>query len=145
MGVKFLKRSLWQRIVGICSTDKPQDEKGWHYNAGQLIINLDQVSELTRPGTAIRFEGKDLPKRVLVVFGTDNQYRAFHNQCTHFGHRRLDYVPGTETVQCCSVNKSTYQFDGKKIIGPNPKPVDTYPVERSERQLLVRIPGYNQE
>jgi len=139
MDVKFLNRSIWQRIFGISATNEPENEKAWHYDSGKLTISLEQIPELTKPGIAIRFEGKNLPKKILIVFGKDEQYRAFHNQCTHFGHRRLDYVPGTETVQCCSVNKSTYTFDGKKIIGPNPKPVDTYPVEKSGEQLSISI------
>ena len=139
MSVKFLPRSIWQRIFGICATNKPRGHDGWRYDAGQLIISLDLVTELTRPGAAVRFEGKELPKRVLVVLGEDKQYRAFHNKCTHMGHRRLDYVPGTETVQCCSLNKSTYSFDGQKIHGPNPKPIDSFPVEVGEKELRVTI------
>ena len=139
MTVKFLQRSIWQRIFGISATDKPQDESGWHYESGQLTISLDRIPELTRSGTAVRFEGKSLPARVLVVFGEDKQYQAFHNRCTHFGHRRLDYVPGTETVQCCSVNKSTYTFDGNKIHGPDPRPIHTYPVDVGERELRIKI------
>lgn len=139
MTVKFLQRSIWQRIFGISATDKPQDESGWSYESGQLTISLDRIPELTRSGTAVRFEGKSLPVRVLVVFGEDRQYQAFHNRCTHLGHRRLDYVPGTETVQCCSVNKSTYTFNGEKIHGPTPQPLRTYPVEVGEGKLRIRI------
>ena len=139
MTVKFLQRSIWQRIFGISATDKPQDESGWHYESGHLTIRLDRIPELTRSGTAVRFEGKSLPVRVLVVFGEDSQYQAFHNRCTHLGHRRLDYVPETETVQCCSVNKSTYTFDGDKIHGPAPQPIRTYPVEIGDGELRIRI------
>jgi nitrite reductase/ring-hydroxylating ferredoxin subunit len=139
MNVKILQRSIWQRIFGISATDKPQDESGWHYESGQLSISLDRIPELTRPGTAVRFEGKSLPVRVLVVFGEDKQYRVFHNRCTHLGHRRLDYVPGTETVQCCSVGKSTYTFDGDKIHGPAPQSIRTFPVEVGERELRITI------
>ena len=139
MTVKFLQRSIWQRVLGISATAKPQDESGWSYQSGQLTIRLEQIPELTRSGTAVRFEGKGLPARVLVVCGEDQKYRAFHNRCTHLGHRRLDYVPGTDTVQCCSVNKSTYTFDGKKVHGPAPRPIRTYPVEVGEGQLRIRI------
>jgi nitrite reductase/ring-hydroxylating ferredoxin subunit len=139
MTVKFLQRSIWQRIFGISATDKPQDESGWQYESGQLTISLDRVPELTRMGTAVRFEGKRLPVRVLVVHGEDGQYQAFHNRCTHLGHRRLDYVPGTETVQCCSVNKSTYTFGGEKIHGPAPQPIPTYPVEVGEGELRISV------
>ena len=51
----------------------------------------------------------------------------------------MDYVPGTETVQCCSVNKSTYTFDGNKIHGPAPRPIHTYPVDVGERELRIKI------
>ena len=139
MTVKFLQRSIWQRIFGISATDKPQDESGWHYDSGQLTISLDRITELTRSDTAVRFECKSLPVRVLVVFGEDEKYQAFQNRCTHLAHRRLDYVPGTETVQCCSVNKSTYTFDGNKIHGPAPRPIHTYPVDVAERELRIKI------
>lgn len=139
MTVKFLERSFWQRILGISATAKPGDETGWSYNSGELIIELSKTPELSVPGSAVRIEGPLLPKRVLVLFDEDRQYRAFHNQCTHFGHRRLDYVPGTQTVQCCSVNKSTYTFAGKKIHGPNPKPINTFPLEKKGEQLHIRL------
>ena len=77
MTVKFLQRSIWQRIFGISATDKPQDESGWQYDSGQLTISLDRIPELTRQGTAVRFEGKSLPVRVLVVFGEDKRYQVF--------------------------------------------------------------------
>ena len=139
MTIKFLKRSIWQRIFGISATAQPKDETSWRYNSGELIIELTKTPELTRPGSAARFEGGLLPKRVLVVFDEDRQYRAFMNQCTHFVHRRLDYVPGTRTVQCCSVNKSTYTFAGEKIHGPNPKPIKTFPLEKKGDQLHIRL------
>jgi nitrite reductase/ring-hydroxylating ferredoxin subunit len=139
MTVTFLERRIWQRIFGISATARPEDESGWRHESGQLAISLDRIPELTRPGTAVRFEGKSLPVRVLVVFGENKQYHAFLNRCTHMGHRRLDYVPGTETVQCCSVSKSTYTFDGDKIHGPAPEPIRTYPVEVGERELRIRI------
>ena len=52
MSVKFLQRSIWQRIFGICATGKPDDDDGWRYEAGQLTISLDRMAQLTRPGTS---------------------------------------------------------------------------------------------
>jgi nitrite reductase/ring-hydroxylating ferredoxin subunit len=137
--MKILRRSLWKRIVGICATDKPRNPDGWNFKAGQLTISLARIPELTLAGTAMRFEGKSLPSRVLVVCDEDKQYHAFQNRCTHLGHRRLDYVPGTHTVQCCSVNKSTYEFDGECICGPAPQPIRTYSVEVRTDELRIRI------
>jgi nitrite reductase/ring-hydroxylating ferredoxin subunit len=139
MVIQFLKRSFFQRLLGISATDKPGIEACWTYAQGKLIINLDQAVELKTPGNAMRFEGKTLPKRVLVVCTEDGAYRAFHNRCTHLGHRRLDPVPGTDTVQCCSINKSTYDSGGNKIFGPAPHPITLYPVKKEQETLIVSV------
>jgi nitrite reductase/ring-hydroxylating ferredoxin subunit len=139
MSVKFLKRSFFQRLLGISATDKPEIDDCWNYADGKLTINLNKASGLKTPGGAIRFEGKNLPKRVLVVYGENGEYRAFHNRCTHLGHRRLDAVPGTDTVQCCSINKSTYDSSGNKIFGPVHQPITRYPVEKDQGKLTVSI------
>jgi hypothetical protein len=77
MSIEFLHRSIWQRIFGISATEKPRDEDGWNYESGQLTVSLARIPEMTRAGTAIRFEGKNLPSRVLVVCDEDKRYKAF--------------------------------------------------------------------
>ena len=139
MDIKFVKRSFFQRLLGISATAKPKVDSCWNYANGKLTIDLPKSSELRASGGAARFEGNNLPVRVLVVYGEDGEYRAFHNRCTHLGHRRLDPVPGTNTVQCCSVNKSTYDANGNKIFGPAPRPITRYPVEKDQEKLIVSI------
>lgn len=139
MDVKFIKRSFFQRLLGKPVTNSPGIDDCWNYADGRVTIDLNAATELNQPGGAIRLEGKSLPKRVLVVHGEDGEYRAFHNRCTHLGHRRLDPVPGTDTVQCCSINKSTYDAGGKKIFGPTPHPVTRYPVKKEQERLIVSI------
>lgn len=139
MDIKFLKRGFFQRLLGISATAKPQVDECWNYANGKLTIDLSKASELNAPGGAARFEGNNLPVRVLVVCGDNGEYRAFHNRCTHLGHRRLDPVPGTDTVQCCSINKSTYDLGGKKIFGPMPHPITRYEVKKDQEKLIVLI------
>jgi len=139
MDIKFIKRSLFQRIFGLPKTEKPVAADCWVYKEGKLIIDLVKTSELKIPGGAVRFEGKNLPIRILVVFGEDGVYRAFRNQCTHFGHRRLDPVPGTNTVQCCSINKSTFDSNGNNVFGPAPHAIHCHPLEKSQGKLTVLI------
>ena len=139
MEIKFLDRGFLQRLFGTPATHKPQTPDCWTYADGKLAINLKKAPELKKIGGALRFEGGDLPERVLVVFGKDKTYRAYKNRCTHIGHRRLDPVPGTDTVQCCSVNKSTYDKNGKKIYGPAPRPVTPYPTAVNGNRLVVTI------
>jgi Rieske Fe-S protein len=139
MAVKFLQRNIFQRILGIPATSKPTDPRCWSYSDGRLTIDLKKAPELAGSGAALRFEGDDLPVRVLVVSGEDGRFYAFPNRCTPVGHRRLDPVPGTNTIQCCSVNKSTYEYDGKNIHGPAPRPVVTYPAEMDGETLVVTL------
>ncbi len=139
MDVKFVKRNIFQRIFGISETKKPGVDDCWDYGDGKLVINLDKASELRTPGGAIRLEGDNLPVRVLVVCDDNGEYRAYRNKCTHLGHRRLDPVPGTNTVQCCSINKSTFDPDGNKIFGPAPHSIKSYPVEKNQDKLSIFI------
>jgi nitrite reductase/ring-hydroxylating ferredoxin subunit len=139
MDVKVLNRSLFQRIFGIPATNRPQNRECWTYRDGKIVVDLRSAVELQKPGGALRLEGRGLPRRVLVVRGEDGRLHAFHNRCTHLGHRRLDPVPGTDTVQCCSVNKSTYTYDGRKIHGPAPRPVTAYPVAVEDHQAIISI------
>ena len=139
MKVQFLKRNIFKRIFGISATSKPINPDCWTYSDGKLIIDLKKTPELEKPWGAIRLEGGNLKERLLVVFAEDKKYYVFKNRCTHMGHRRLDPVPGTNTVQCCSVNKSTYDFEGKKVYGPAPEPIITYPVSIEGDKLISII------
>lgn len=136
--MKTLKRSIWQRIFGICATQKLQDEECWTYSEGLLTIDLSRVPELTQPAGAIRLEDNKLPERVLIVHGDDGRYYAFKNRCQHMG-RRLDPAPDTETVQCCSISRSTYEYDGKVISGPAKEPLTIYPVDIDNGKLFVNL------
>jgi nitrite reductase/ring-hydroxylating ferredoxin subunit len=139
MAVKFLNRGFFQRIFGLPATPKPLDPECWTFNDGRIMIDLKRAPELKKPGGALRLEGDGLPMRVLMIRGDDEEFYAFHNRCTHLGHRRLDPVPGTGRVQCCSVNKSTYTYDGRKVYGPAPAPVDTFKVELDGERLVVSL------
>jgi nitrite reductase/ring-hydroxylating ferredoxin subunit len=138
MAVTFLKRGFFQRLFGIPATQKPTDDAGWQFAGGVVTIDLNQVPELGKSGGAVRLEGRGLPERVLVVHGDDGVYRAFHNRCRHMG-RRLDPVPGAGTVQCCSVSKATYDYEGAVVHGPAKGPVKWYPVSQEGETLRVTI------
>jgi len=73
-----------------------------------------------------------------VIRDENGTYHAFRNECTH-GKRRLDFVPGTETVQCCSVGKSTFGLDGSIVHGEPKGPIDVFPVEEKDGRLIVRL------
>ncbi len=137
MKVKKLNRTFFQRALGRPATGLPENNDFWSLSDGKITLDLNQAPELLKPAGAVRLEG-NLPVKVLVVHGEDGQYRAYENKCTHAG-RRIDPVPGTETVQCCSLNCATFDLDGNKIAGPAKKTLKTYPVNVANGKLLIEI------
>ncbi len=137
--MKDVQRKFWQRILGIPATALPADPACWTYAGGRINVDLSRAPELAAPGGALRLEGNGLPARVLVVRGSDGAFHAVKNRCTHLGHRRLDPCPGGDGVQCCSVNKSTFDLSGKRISGPTRKPVTAYPVSEKDGRLIVEL------
>jgi len=138
MEIRTLRRNIFQRIFGIPATRAPSDDGCWEVSGRKLLIDLNRVPELSKPGGAIRLEGKNLHDRVLVIRADDGTFRSFRNRCRHMG-RRLDPVPGTETVQCCSVSKTTYSYDGQVLYGPAKEPVNTFPVEVIDNKLVISL------
>jgi hypothetical protein len=55
--------------------------------------------------------------------------------------RRLDVIAGTNTVQCCSVGKSTFRYGGERIGGSAKKPVQTFPVTVENDMLTIPLNG----
>ena len=129
---------LFAKIFGICETDLPRDEGCWEYLNGEVRIDLEKAAELSKPGGAIRMEGKGLPERVLVVHGVDEKFYSFRNKCTHMA-RRLDPVSGKTTIRCCSVFSSTFDYSGKVISGAAKKSLKTFKVKNDDGKLIISL------
>lgn len=138
MPTTTLNRSIFQRLLGICATKPPADEACWTFQNGTIAVDLARAPELSKPNGAIRLEKKNLPDRVLVIQGDDGQYYAFRNRCAHM-KRRMDPVPGAQQVQCCSVGKSTFEYDGKRVAGSAKNPIDTYAVTLENGKLSITL------
>lgn len=136
--IKVLRRGFFQRLLGKCATELPENPDCWTYNGGIITVDLEKAKELDPVNGALRIEGDALPNRVLVIYGEDNQYHAFANHCAH-AKRRLDPVPGTKTVQCCSVGKSTYDYSGKILNNEKLSDITTYPVDFSDGKLTIQV------
>jgi nitrite reductase/ring-hydroxylating ferredoxin subunit len=140
MAAKTLNRNIFRRLFGISATKPPVDDKCWTFSRGRLTINLDRVPELSRPWGAVRIESANIPARVFVMKDDEGNYRAFRNHCEHAG-RRLDPIPGTKTVQCCSVGQSIFNYDGQVITGSAEKPLIIYPVQVVDSKLIIALPS----
>jgi len=136
--MKTLDRNIFQRLFGLCATKLPSDPQCWTVNDGKVEIDIIKAIELKNPGTAIRLEGKDLYERLLVCHGNDDKYYAFVNKCKHMG-RRLDPVPETQTIQCCSIGKSTYDYSGHALSGPAKGILHTFPVKIFTDKIVIQL------
>jgi nitrite reductase/ring-hydroxylating ferredoxin subunit len=138
MQVNVLPRSFFQRLFGICATALPQDPNCWSLQAKRVTVDLNRTPELRNPGGAIRLEGRGLPVRLLVVRGEDGRCHAFANRCAHMG-RRMDPLPGSPMVQCCSIGKSTFDYSGQAMAGTATKSIKTFPVTQAEGRLTIEM------
>lgn len=136
--MKFLKRSLMQRLAGTCVTDKPVNDNCWRVRGGKVEITLKDTPELTKPSGALRLEGKGLDKRILIVHGEDGEFYAFPNHCTHTG-RRLDPMPGEPMLQCCGLGKSTFDYNGKVLYGTGSTAIHPLVLRREKDCLYVDL------
>jgi len=138
MKVIKLKRSIFQRLLGKPATELPENNDFWSFANGKITVNLSQANGLSKPDGAVRLEGKGLPNKIILVHGKKNQYQAYDNKCTHMG-RRVDPVPGTETVQCCSVNCATFNQKGEVIAGPAKKSLKMHQVSIENDKLIITL------
>ncbi len=130
---------LFKQILGICNTKRPADENCWKFANGKIEIELKDAPELSKSGGAIRLEGKEIPGRILVFRGDDDNFHALENKCTHIGRRRIDPIIGSDTIKCCSVLGSTYKYSGEVISGPAKKSLKTFQVESVNGNLIVTM------
>ncbi|MBM3163785.1 MAG: Rieske 2Fe-2S domain-containing protein [Chlorobi bacterium] len=138
MSVRKLDRNIFQRLLGIPATGKPGNPESWNVDGRRVVIDTATMPELQRKNGAVRLEGKGLEAPVLVINGDDGLFHAFRNRCPH-GKRSLDPVPGTGTIQCCSVGTSTFGYDGSHQHGPAKQPVVVYPVSYDEGRIIIML------
>ena len=130
---------FFKRLFGICSTQPPADPSCWSVADGKVKVELGKAPELAGPGGAVRLEGNGLSKRVLLLRGEDGKLHAFVNKCSH-GGRRLDPLAGTDKVECCSVGKTVFDYDGKLQSGSGKKDIPSLTVDEEGGKAVVRLP-----
>ena len=130
--------TLFDRLKGEPLTQPPQITEAWSTADAVLTLDLSRLPELETLGGAVRIEGEALADPVLVVQGEDGEFYAFKNVCMH-GGRMLDPLQGTLTIQCCSMSKSTYDYDGNVLSGPAKGPLTRYALARDGAQLKIQL------
>lgn len=129
---------ILKRLFGIPETALPVDPGAWSVQDGLVRIDLSRMPELKTPGSGVRLEGDGLKRRLLVFHGDDGQYHAVANHCTHMG-RRIDPIAGTRRIECCSISKSTYTYDGQPVGGAAKKPLQAFAVMLDAATLTITL------
>ncbi len=129
---------IFHRIFGISVTSTPSDEGCVSIEEATVRVDLTRATELSTPGAALRLELGELPERLMVLHGLDGEFRAYTNRCACSGWR-IDPVPGEHKVQCCTLARSTYSYEGEKLSGPAKGDLPTHPVERDGDTLIIAL------
>ena len=129
---------FFKRLFGICRTAPPADRGCWNFSNGKIEIRLDRAPELQSQGGAIRLEGNGSPERVLIIHGRDGRFHAYKNRCTHAG-RRIDQFEENDLLRCCSISKSTFDYEGNVISGAAKRPLTPFKLEQNGGKLTVSV------
>jgi nitrite reductase/ring-hydroxylating ferredoxin subunit len=138
MAYKTSKRNIFQRLMGKPITVAPADSGCWQLDEETLRIDLSRAPELASPYGAINIEGASLPSRILVLRDDQDQYHALENKCAH-GGRHLDPVEGTETVCCCSLGRSIFDYDGRPVNRTDLDPIKVFEVSADGAWLTIDL------
>ncbi|MBG1233638.1 aromatic ring-hydroxylating oxygenase subunit alpha [Aestuariivirga litoralis] len=69
--------------------------------------------ELAKPGAYATMQVGAYP--VVIIRGSDNRIRAFHNVCRHRGQRLCSHATGSTQKLVCPYHQWTYDLDGKLL------------------------------
>ena len=127
--------SFFKAIFGICNSPK-LDESLWRYEGGSIF--LDEIAFDKQNVVGVYMKGQCLPDPVLLYRGDDGVLRAARNVCPH-AKRKIDPLPGSSKLRCCSVSHSDFGYDGKKINGPANDNLVVYSVKSENGKIQIPV------
>ena len=128
---------FFKALLGICET-KPLSPELWSVEGGKVVVKLSQKPDAILKGGAVYLQGKGLERPLLILHTDDDKYLSFTNRCTH-AKRKIDPIAGERKLRCCSVNHSTFDYDGKPLSGPAKESLKHHQVEVSQGNLMVTL------
>lgn len=134
------KTNVIKRLFCASVTPMVSDPGSLTFAPDSITIDLDRAPELAAEGGALRLEGDEVPDRIIVVHGIDDRYYAYGNHCACGGFR-IDPVPGERKIRCCTLGRSTFDYEGNRISGSAKDPLTTYPVVCEGSTVRIDLAG----
>lgn len=128
---------FFKALLGICET-KPLDPALWSVDGETAKLKIVQKSDVLPKGGGVYVQGRGLKRPLLVIRTQEDNYLAFTNSCPH-GHRKIDHVPDSQILKCCSVMHSTFDYEGKRLSGPAKDGLIRHTVTIDGADLLVKL------
>jgi cytochrome b6-f complex iron-sulfur subunit len=95
-------------------------------------VKAGKLSEIAKDsGTIVRFGNKP----VILVRNAAGELRAFDATCTHLDCT-VQYKKDDGVIWCACHN-GKYDFNGRNIAGPPPRPLDEYRVVVQGEEVLI--------
>jgi len=127
--------SFFKALCGICYSPK-LDNSLWQYQDGTLLLKREDYEKQNSMG--VYMTGGGLPNPVLLFRGNDGVLYAIKNVCSHM-RRKIDPVPGSNTLRCCSVMHSSFDYSGRKLSGPANKDLVAYDLSQKGHDILIKV------
>ena len=126
---------IFRALLGICNSPK-LDESLWTYTDDEIILEESAFDNCNVVGVYLK--GQGLASPVLLYRGDDQVLRAAKNVCPH-AKRKLDPLPGSSKLRCCSINHSTFDYEGNKLSGPATGNLTIYPVKVENGIIRIAV------
>lgn len=102
---------------------------------GRVRLPLARHSELAAPGGALTIQPEGLADQILVLRVGDGQFAALSPICTHRG---CTVEPAGDRLKC-PCHGSTYDREGKVLIGPAERALTRYPAAVEGGTLVITL------
>jgi nitrite reductase/ring-hydroxylating ferredoxin subunit len=136
---QLLRGSLgFAGVLPLCCRTPEIRREGTRYDGSNLVIDLRNVPELDRVGSAGAFVDMDRKVDIIVAHTASHRYVALDRSCTHAG-AQCTYNHKRQTLQCTSLNHAEYDLKGTLLHGRTHGNLRTYEARRSGSLLEIRL------
>jgi Rieske Fe-S protein len=123
-------------LTGVGKTP-PVAKTAYHIDAeGGLVLDLNQVPELSEVGGSAKIIDSRLAHPLIVARTATDAYAVNSLRCTHRGVE-VEYLHARGHFKCASLGGSTFTIEGQKMKGFATRNLTSYPVRSENGKLTI--------